>query len=115
MEIWHNPRCSKSRTAKSALTGTHPDHTERRYLDDPPTPEELSDVCDRLGLQPWEITRMKEPRAKELNLAEQPRDRATWLRTLADNPVLIERPIVLTDDGRAHIARTPEALDDALG
>ena len=114
VEIWHNPRCSKSRTAKAALADKHPDHAERRYLDDPPTVAELDDVLGRLGLQPWEVTRLKEPRAKELGLAAAPRDRAAWLAVLAENPVLIERPIVLTDDGRAFVARTPEALEEAL-
>ena len=114
MEIWHNPRCSKSRAAKSALDDAAPGHTERRYLDDPPTEAELDDVLTRLGLQPWDITRMKEPRAKELGLAQLPRERAAWIAVLAANPVLIERPIILTDDGRAVLARTPEAVDDAL-
>ncbi|GAA4290202.1 arsenate reductase family protein [Actinokineospora soli] len=114
MEIWHNPRCSKSRAAKAALDSASPDHTERRYLDDPPTEAEIEDVLTRLGMQPWEITRMKEPRAKELGLAGFPRERAAWIAVLAANPVLIERPIILTDDGRAVIGRSPESIDDAL-
>lgn len=114
MEIWHNPRCSKSRAAKAALDAAVPDHTERRYLDDPPTEAELDAVLTRLDRQPWEITRMKEPRAKELGLATFPRERAAWLGVLAANPALIERPIVLADDGRAVIARSQEALDAIL-
>jgi len=114
VEIWHNPSCSKSRAARSALADNRPEHTERRYLDNPPTVAELDDVLGKLGREPWDITRMKEARAKELGLATEPRDRATWLRILADNPILIERPIVITDDGRAFVARTPEAVDEAL-
>ncbi|WP_424184406.1 ArsC/Spx/MgsR family protein [Actinokineospora sp. G85] len=114
MEIWHNPRCSKSRTAKAALDAAHPDHVERRYLDAPPSVAELAEVLDKLGLEPWDITRMKEARARELRLADEPKDRARWLALLAENPVLIERPIVITDDGRAFVARDPRTVADAL-
>lgn len=114
VEIWHNPRCSKSRAANEALTAAGLEFTERRYLDRPPTEAELDDVLTKLGKEPWEITRMKEARAAELGLADLPRDRRQWITLLARNPVLIERPIVITDDGRAIVARTPGAVDDAL-
>ncbi|SES44019.1 ArsC/Spx/MgsR family protein [Actinokineospora terrae] len=114
MEIWHNPRCSKSRTALAALDAAAPGHTVRRYLDEPPTAAELDEVLTRLDLQPWEITRLKEPVAKELGLAGKPKDRAAWIAVLVANPVLIERPIIVTDDGRAYLARTQEAIDAAL-
>ncbi|MGW5054197.1 ArsC/Spx/MgsR family protein [Actinokineospora sp. NPDC004072] len=114
MEIWHNPRCSKSRTAKAALDTAAPGYTERRYLDDPPTEAELDEVLTKLGRQPWEITRLKEPRAKELDLANLPRERAAWIAVLAANPVLIERPIIITDDGRAVLARSQDAIDEVL-
>jgi arsenate reductase (glutaredoxin) len=112
VEIWHNPRCSKSRTAKAALVDKHPDHVERRYLDDPPTVAELDGVLGRSGMEPWDITRLTEPRAGELGLDTAPRERAAWLAVLADNPGLIERPIVITDDGRALVVRTAEALEE---
>ncbi len=115
MEIWHNPRCTKSRAAKAALDGASPGYTERRYLDEPPTVAELSGVLDKLGVQPWEITRLKEPVAAELGLADLPRERAAWIAVLVANPVLIERPIVITDDGRAYVARTPESVREAIG
>ncbi|GAA2972064.1 arsenate reductase family protein [Actinokineospora diospyrosa] len=114
MEIWHNPRCSKSRTAKAALDAADPGHTVRRYLDEPPTAAQLDEVLTKLGKQPWEITRLKEPLAKELGLAAKPKDRAAWIAVLAANPVLIERPIIITDDGRAFVARSPNELDAAL-
>ncbi|MQA96714.1 MAG: arsenate reductase family protein [Streptosporangiales bacterium] len=115
VEIWHNPRCSKSRAAKKALDGTGREHTERRYLDEPPTAAELDDVLRRLDLEPWEVARTGEPIAKELGLAGLEHDRDAWIALMVEHPVLIERPIVLTDDGRAYIARSPESLDDALG
>jgi arsenate reductase len=110
MEIWHNPRCSKSRAAKQTLDEAGIEYVERRYLDDAPTTEELSRVLGLLGKEPWEITRMGEARAKELGLASAPRDRASWIKLLAENPVLIERPI-LVDGDRAALGRTAEAVE----
>ncbi|GAA3216414.1 ArsC/Spx/MgsR family protein [Actinocorallia longicatena] len=115
MEIWHNPRCSKSRAAKTALDEAGVAYTERRYLDDAPSAEELEAVLTKLGAEPWDITRMGEQIAKDLDLRNAPRDRAKWIGILAGHPSLIERPIVITDDGRAHVARDPETVAKALG
>ena len=109
MEIWHNPRCSKSRAAKQALDAAKIDHVERRYLDDAPTAAEIAAVLDKMGAEPWDITRLGEARAKELGLAALPHDREVWLDVLAANPVLLERPIIITDT-TAFVARTEEAL-----
>lgn len=110
MEMWNNPSCSKCAVARDVLDEAGVSYETRAYLDQPPTTEELSEVLDRLGLEPWEITRMNEPRATELGLSEAPLDRTVWIETLVANPVLIQRPILLTGDGRAVIARTPEAV-----
>ncbi|MCS7479721.1 arsenate reductase family protein [Umezawaea endophytica] len=109
MEIWHNPRCSKSRAAKQALDTAGVEYVERRYLDDAPTVAELAAVLDKMGAEPWDITRLGEARAKELGLAALPRDREVWLEVLAANPVLVERPIIVTGT-TAFVARTEEAV-----
>ncbi|MEO5876723.1 MAG: ArsC/Spx/MgsR family protein [Streptosporangiaceae bacterium] len=114
MEIWHNPRCTKSRTARDALAGAGFTVQERRYLDQPPTVAELEDVLARLGLEPWDITRMAEPAAKELDLRNLVRDRTKWIEVLAANPALIQRPIVVTDGGRAFVVRDEESLETVL-
>jgi arsenate reductase len=114
MEIWFNPSCSKCRMSEDLLDEAGVTYTERRYLDEPPTVEELDRVLMLLKMEPWELTRMDEPRAKELGLADAPRYRDTWLKTLADNPILVQRPIVITDDGRAVIGRPPEKIRDLL-
>ncbi|MFF2084290.1 arsenate reductase family protein [Nocardia sp. NPDC058176] len=112
-EIWHNPRCTKSRNATAHLDAAGVDYTVRRYLDDPPTVAELRAVLTRLGAEPWDITRTGEPIAKELGLATWGRtaaDRDRWLAALAEHPKLIQRPIVLTADGGAVVARDEESL-----
>lgn len=117
MEIWVNPLCSKCRSALSMLDEAGADYTVRRYLDDPPTREELVEVLTRLGLQPWDITRTGEAVAKELGLASWPKteaERDRWLDALAAHPVLIQRPIITADDGTTVVGRTPESVRSVL-
>lgn len=114
MEIWHNPRCSKSRQSLGLLTDAGVEPTVRRYLDDAPSAEELRDVLGRLGMQPWEIVRFGEQVAKDLELGDRPReDPDAWIDVLAEHPRLIERPIVISGD-RAVIGRPPENVEALL-
>jgi arsenate reductase len=113
MEIWHNPRCSKSRAAKAALDEAGVEYTERRYLDEPPTAQELDAVLARIGAEPWDVARLGEPVARELGLKDLEHDRARWIEIMVANPVLIQRPIVLTG-GEAVVARDPESVRKAL-
>ncbi len=110
MEVWFNPSCSKSRTARDRLDEAGLEYTLRRYLDDPPTETELRAALADLGLQPWDVTRTADPLARELGVAGLPRDPDLWLRLLAEHPRLIQRPIVLAGDGRAWVARDDETL-----
>jgi arsenate reductase len=114
MEIWHNPRCSKSRQTLALLEDREADPKVRRYLDDPPSPAELGAALDALGKEPWEIARMGEDRANELGLAEMPHDRDAWIAVMSENPILIERPIVIAG-GAAEIGRPPESVLSLLG
>ncbi|KUL51475.1 arsenate reductase family protein [Streptomyces sp. NRRL S-1521] len=120
MEIWINPACSKCRSALSVLDAEGADYTVRRYLDDVPTEDEIRAVLDRLGLEPWDITRTQEQDAKDLGLSNRgdwPRDasaRDRWITALAGHPKLIQRPIITADDGTAVVARSEEAVRDAL-
>jgi arsenate reductase len=116
MEIWVNPGCSKCRAATDALDAAGIAYTVRRYLDDPPTRAELEDVLARLGLEPWDITRLGEPEATAVaDLPRSPEARDEWLRALADHPRLIQRPIITADDGTSVIGRDPESLGVVLG
>ena len=113
MELWHNPRCSKSRAGKAILDESGVTYVERRYLDDPPSADELEQVLIALDLEPWKLARVEEPVAAELGLKTWPHDaehRRKWVEARAANPILIERPILLGDDGRARLGRPPEAF-----
>lgn len=115
MEIWVNPACSKCRAATAALDEAGVDYTVRRYLDDPPTAEELEAVLGRLGLQPWDIARTGEPIAAELGLPDRvPEQRGAWLRLMVEHPILIQRPIITADDGHTVVGRSEETVQDAI-
>jgi arsenate reductase len=117
VEIWVNPACSKCRAALDLLDAADAEYTVRRYLDDPPDARELADVLGRLGLEPWDLTRTGEPEARELGLADWPRDaasRSRWVAALAEHPALIQRPIITADDGSAVIGRSEQTVRDAI-
>ncbi|MGW2615321.1 arsenate reductase family protein [Streptomyces sp. NPDC001500] len=117
MEIWINPACSKCRSALTLLDAEGADYTVRRYLEDVPSEAEIAEVLGRLGLEPWDIARTGEAAARELGLKDWARDASTrgrWIGALAAHPTLIQRPIITADDGTARVARTDEAVRDAL-
>jgi arsenate reductase (glutaredoxin) len=117
MEIWINPACSKCRSAISLLDAEGADYTVRRYLEDVPSEDEIRAVLERLGLEPWDITRAQEADAAELGMKDWARNEASrerWVKALAEHPKLIQRPIITADDGTAVIGRTDDAVRDAL-
>ena len=117
MEIWVNPHCSKCRSAVTLLDEAGVDYTVRRYLDDPPTAEELTAVLDRLGLEPWDVARTSEPAAAQAGVDTLPRDaehRADWVAAMVAHPILIQRPIITADDGSTVVGRSEEAVRSVL-
>jgi len=114
LEYWHNPRCSKSRAGKELLDAAGAQYTERRYVDDAPTAAEFDQVLTALGKEPWEIARMGEDVAKELDLANLPHNRTQWIKVMVEHPILIERPILISSDGRAALGRPTEDLKALL-
>jgi arsenate reductase len=117
MEIWDNPACSKCAAARGTLDEARVPYRLRAYLEDRPSTGELADVLRRLGAQPWDICRIDEPAARQLGMAQWRRDAAStrsWIDAMVAHPELIQRPIILLDDGAAVVGRTPQALDDVV-
>ncbi|MFJ7148055.1 arsenate reductase family protein [Streptomyces sp. NPDC100445] len=117
MEIWINPACSKCRAALTLLDAEKAEYTVRRYLEDVPGEDEIRAVLERLGLEPWDITRTQEAVAEELGMGGWARDEASrgrWITALAEHPRLIQRPIITADDGTALVGRTEEAVREAV-
>lgn len=113
VEIWHNPRCTKSRETLALLRrkGIEPDI--REYLNDVPSVAELKSVLDKLGLESargW--MRTGEAGYKALGLKDID-DEDTLIEAMAAHPKLIERPVVIHGN-RAALGRPPETVLDIL-
>ena len=111
--IYHNPRCSKSRQTLALLgeRGISPNIV--RYLDTPPDAATIGGFLEMMGLEPRDLMRRKETPYSELGLDDESVPRADLIQAMADNPILIERPIVVSG-GRAAIGRPPESVLDIL-
>lgn len=107
--IYYNPRCGTCRLTMEILKfkGVKPRIVE--YLKDVPSVEELDDLLKKLKMEPSELARAKEPLYQEMDLATAKKSRAEWLKLLHDNPILIQRPVVVKDN-KAVIARPPEKV-----
>ncbi|MFT7879854.1 MAG: arsenate reductase (glutaredoxin) [Sulfurimonas sp.] len=110
--IWHNPRCSKSRDSFKLLEEKGIDAEVIKYLDTPPTKEELKEVLKMLGMAPRELMRTKEEIYKELNLKEE-EDDEKLIEAMVENPKLIERPIVIKE-GKAVVGRPIEKVIELI-
>ena len=106
-EIWHNPRCSKSRQTLALLEERGLELEVVLYLKDPPDRARLQEVLGLLEMQPSELIRSKEALFKELELKGASEE--ALLDAMAANPKLIERPVVIVD-GRAALGRPPEQV-----
>ncbi|MDE1172953.1 MAG: arsenate reductase (glutaredoxin) [Parvibaculaceae bacterium] len=109
--IYHNPRCSKSRQTLSLLEqhGLDPEIIE--YLKTPPSAAELKDILKMLKMTPRELMRRGEDVYKQLGLEDESLPDDKLIAAMVENPVLIERPIVV-HEGRAAIGRPPENVLD---
>ncbi|WP_295420810.1 arsenate reductase (glutaredoxin) [Sulfurovum sp.] len=110
--IWHNPRCSKSRNSMALLEEKGVEAEVVKYLDTPPTKEELKALLKMLGMNARELMRTKEAIYKELGLKEV-EDEEKLIEAMVEHPKLIERPIVIKD-GKAVIGRPLENVEALL-
>jgi arsenate reductase len=111
-QIYYNPACSKCRTAQSILDEHGVEAQTLRYLDQPPTLDELRRLMVMLGIDdPREMMRTGEPVYAELGLADT--SDAELLEAISRHPILLERPIFVVGD-RAVVARPPERLLELL-
>ena len=105
--IFHNPRCSKSRQALGLLQeqGIEPEVVE--YLKTPLSTQTLQNLCQKLGVNVVDMMRTKEREFKELDLGNTGVTDDQLLQAMSQNPILLERPIVVCGD-KAVIGRPPE-------
>lgn len=112
--IYHNPSCSKSRSALKILQDRGVPVEVVEYLRQPPDRATLSRIVDMVGEPAHQLVR-RDDRFAELGLT--PADvasRDAVIDLLEAHPELLQRPVVVLD-GRAVVARPPERVHDLIG
>lgn len=110
--IFHNPRCSKSRETLQLLEDKGEEIQIIKYLETPPTKEELQKVISLLGVKPIEIVRTQEKEWKE-NFKDKALSDDEVIEAMLSFPKLIERPIIIKND-KATVGRPPENVLNIL-
>ncbi|MFT6849229.1 MAG: arsenate reductase [Sphingobacteriales bacterium] len=110
MKIYHNPRCSKSRQTLAIIEELNHDVEIIEYLKQGPSIDEIRDVVKKLGMKPEQIIRKGEKIFKEDYKGREMSDE-DWIKAMAENPILIERPIVIKGD-KAVLGRPPENVKE---
>ena len=111
--IFHNPRCSKSRSSLAILNEQGLEPEIRLYLEDPPNQEELTSILAMLDIPAKDLLRKGESDYKALNLDDPDISETEIIKAMTKYPKLIERPIVIKD-GKAAIGRPPEIILELL-
>ena len=104
--IWHNPRCSKSRTALNLLRDTSVDVHVFHYLNESFTYQDLMSVIEKLSIPVIELVRTNEKIFRASGLSRTSKDELL-IEAMLQNPILIQRPIIISGD-KAVIGRPPE-------
>ncbi len=112
-KIFHNPRCSKSRETLEIIKAQGIEPTIVEYLKDTPDSTEIIAILAMLGAQPRDIMRTGEKIYKELGLNDADLSNDILIEAMVDNPILIERPIVVAN-GKAALGRPPKSVLDIL-
>lgn len=112
IEIYHNPRCSKSREAVKYLEQSNIAFKIIKYLDQPPSYDELSDIIKKLGINPMELVRTNEAVWKENYKGKELSDKQL-IQAMIENPKLIQRPIVINAE-KAVVARPTDKIEKIL-
>jgi len=112
IQIFHNARCTKSRECLAFLNDTKQDFEVIKYLETPPTFEELKEIIIKLNIKPIELVRQKEPIWIEKFKSKKLSDDAI-IQAMISHPILIERPIVINGN-KAAIARPIENIKSII-
>ena len=112
IQIYHNPRCTKSRQALALLETAKVKFEVVKYLDTVPTKEELTSIIKKLQLTPLELVRKNEAIWKE-NFKGKRLSDSEIIDAMLQHPKLIERPIVINNN-KAVIGRPTDSIKTIL-
>ena len=109
--IFHNPSCGTSRNTLALLTGKGVQPKVVEYLKAGWTEAQLMDLFQRMGVSPRDVLRVRGTDAEARGLTDAEATDAQILAAMAENPILVERPIVVTPKGAALCRPAERALD----
>jgi arsenate reductase len=109
IQLFHNSRCSKSRQCLSLLENSGKKFEIIKYLENPPSIAELTELISKLGINPIDLVRKKEKLWIE-EFKNNGLSAKELIEIMVKNPILIERPIVIKGD----IAVVARPLEKAL-
>lgn len=109
IEVYHNPRCGKSRNCLAFLENTNQEYKIIKYLETIPSQEEIKDLLKKLAIKPIELVRQKEKIWID-NFKNQEMTDEAIIQAMIANPILIERPIIIKGD-KAIIAREANKIE----
>lgn len=112
IQIYHNPRCSKSREGLQIVQESGKKFEIIEYMKNPPTQKELAVLVKELGIQPIDLVRKNESIWKEKYKGKILSDNQI-LEAMSEHPNLIERPIVV-NGMKAVLGRPPELIKNLL-
>lgn len=114
VQIYHNPRCSKSRETLALIEAQGVKPRVILYLETPPDAATLKELVKQLGFtSARQLMRKKEAEYKAAGLDNPALTEEQLLAAMVAQPKLIERPIVVAG-GRARLGRPPEQVLDIL-
>ncbi len=113
VEIWHNPRCSKSRETLKLLEEHNVSAQVFLYLEEPLSATLIDEILSKLDLSPREILRKSEDAYKTQNLKDTELSDQQLVQAMIQEPKLIQRPIVINGKN-ARLGRPPEQVLEIL-
>ena len=99
--IYHNPACGTSRNTLEMIRRSGEEPQVIEYLKDPPSRARLLELIEAMGIRPRDLLREKGTPYAELGLGEETLSDDALLDAMIAHPILINRPIVVTDKGAA--------------
>lgn len=110
--VYHNGECSKCKELTEILNNKAIEVEYKFYLHEALTIEELKALLNKLNLHVTEILRKSELLYTEQYEGKQYTE-DEWLQVIINNPILLQRPIVVNGD-KAIIARPPQKVLEIL-
>ena len=113
VQIWHNPRCSKSRETLQLLENNNITPQVFLYLEEKPDTQLIKQTLKKLNISARELLRNSEEAYKTQNLKDKTLPDQELITAMVNEPKLIQRPIVINGDN-AKLGRPPEQVLEIL-